>query len=301
MNKKWLSTTFVVKGLNCERILSSLKKRQISMYDIKKTDAKTLYFRVKFTDSKKVFAINKDLCYNIKKVRESGLLYPFYYLFTNVGLLIGLCLFVFATVFCNDYILDIKYSGSGGVYKKQVAEYLDSRGITTFTRFSDTDLKELSNDILSTNSHFSFVNCSKSGNILQINLAVAKDKNNVISGQAKSLISDVDGVVEKIKVYRGTSLKAVGEPVTAGEEIVSGIVTIKEQTLEIGVIAQVCILSNFNYQYYSENDNEEEMAVMFAENLLGQEVISSDVQKSQINGKYIYEVRLVYRRVIYAG
>lgn len=301
MSKKWLYVTFEIKGLNADRLINTLKKRGVILYNIKKATNKSTFISVKFADSKKVFAISQKLCYNIRKVGTSGLLYPFYYLLTNVGLLIGLVLFVAISIISNNVIFDISLTGSGGVYKKQVYDILNEKGVKPFTLFSSVDLKQLSKDILVENDRLSFVSCEKVGNTLKIDLAIAQDKTQTISGKATTLMTDVDGEVESIKVYRGTAVKNVGDKVYSGEEIVSKWVTIKEQTIEVGVLAVVTLKCQFDYQYVSEKENDEEFAVMIAENVLDKEIISKSVTKKRLNGKYLYNVNLLYRKVLFAG
>ena len=52
-------------GLNQERLLESLKKRGVSMFDVKKTSPRTMYISVNLKESENFFAITKELCYNI--------------------------------------------------------------------------------------------------------------------------------------------------------------------------------------------------------------------------------------------
>ncbi len=298
---KALYTTFRLKGVNFDALINSLKRRGFTIYNAKKKGDKVFYFTVNKCDSEKVFAISKDLCYNIKKVKEGGLIYPLYYLTKNFGLTLGI-LFSIALVFIsNDFIFNTTFTGSGAVYSRQVTDYLESEGVTRFSRFSQVDLDILSDKILEANPNLSFVSCVKNGNTLQIDCALLDSGYKGLSGKAESLISDAKGVIESIKVYRGNPLKSVGDSVIVGDVIVDGNLVIKEQELKVNVLAVCSIKAQFDYVYISEADGEEDYAFMLAESALNQEIIERKIQKNLINGKYSYRVSLFYRHVLSVG
>lgn len=300
--KRLYYTVYEIRGLNLDRLINTLKKRGIGLYDVKKYGVKRLVLAVNGSDNEKFFAITRELCYNVKKVRDKGRLYPALYLFRNLGLVIGAVVFLVAGVFFDDVIFSFSFTGSGSVYKREVTDYLSGRGIKVYSRFSDLDLKTLEDEILAFNPHLSFASCKKDGNRLAINLVLASDGTDVLSGEAKELRSDVDGVIESIKVYRGTAIAGVGDAVTTGQLLVGGYATVNEQTVEINVLACVTIVTEKVTVYSSGSDGDEERAIVFAEESNPElEPISSEVVKTQENGEFIYTVILKYRHVLYVG
>ena len=117
----------------------------------------------------------------------------------------------------------------------------------------------------------------------------------------ENIVADVDGEIEYIKVYRGTALKNVGDQVFKGEIICDGYATVKDTTVKVGVIASVGIKAEYNYIYTSRNENEENLAVIFAEIAFGDfDIINSSVEKSRLkNGEYEYTVKLLYRKTLH--
>ena len=67
-----LYVVYKVSGLNLDNLVNILKNKGIILYNIKKTDNKTLVVYVNYADAEKFFAITRELCYNIKKVSERG-------------------------------------------------------------------------------------------------------------------------------------------------------------------------------------------------------------------------------------
>ncbi len=292
-----------VRGLNLDSYLNILARRGICLIKIRKFDKNLVYFSVKYNQIEKVFAISNELCYNIKVVKTWGVTYPLMYLLKNAGLVVGAILFVITAFLSNDVILDIKYTGSGNVISNQVASYLKECGITEYSRFSQYDLKKLNASILSKNPNLSYVNCTKVGNVLNIDLALADNKIGVLSGKAQTLICAVDGVIEQIKVYRGTALFEVGDIVKAGDELVSGQVEIKEQITTVNVLAVATVIYQQTREYYSAyQDREDEAVAFFEEELSGDcEIVNSSVQVSPKDNGFKYIVTINCRKTLFAG
>ena len=204
---KKVTTCFLIKGRNLGNFINLLKNRGILLLNVKILSQNELTFCVNECDAEKIFAIGNELCYNIRVIREWGLLYPVLFLKRNLGILIGSLIFIIMVLFSNNYIFEISYSGSGNAYKNQVKNYLDGQGVKQFTKFSSIDLSKLSKDILSTNENLSFVSCQKRGNVLKIELVASDKAGDSLTGKEKSLVADADGVIEDIKVYRGTAKK----------------------------------------------------------------------------------------------
>ncbi len=297
-----VKTTYEVKGLNLDRFINTVKRRKIPLYDLKKVGQKRLIASVNLSDSKNFFAIAKEMCYNIKKVRNKGVLAPLYSLVKNFGLLLGAVVFVLCALFYNDVIVGFDYSGSGKVYSVEVQKYLSSIGVNKYSRFSSIDLSALEDDILKSNPHLSFASCVKVGNRLHIDLALSADKVGVLDSQVFALYSDVDGVVESIKIYRGTALVQVGQTVKAGDLLVDGYAIIKEQTVKINVLATITVITEKQFEFYSKEDNQEQTALLLAKERLGDRSIVFDkTEKFESDGGYVYKTYIKYRRVLVAG
>ncbi len=296
---------FKLKGLNQDRFINSLKNKGIDLFDLKKQGERTLTFKVKRADEQKVFAINKNVWYNayeISKMGEQGLSYPILYAVRNVGVIIGILFFIVFCIISNDYILSFSFTGTGAVYERQIKDYLKENGIEKYARFSSFSLNELEDKILADNDFLSFASVSKNGNVLVLDLTLSKSPPNSLSGNAEFLKSDVSGVIESLKVYRGTALKKVGEKVEIGDVIVDGFATVKEQTVKVNVIAYATILYQTERVYVSESIGEEDSALLFArEGLEDVEEVDFSVITTEENGKYKYTVKLTNRRVLFVG
>jgi similar to stage IV sporulation protein len=293
---------YEVNGLNLDRFINTVKKRGIWLFDIKKRGAKQLIVSVSYKDSENFFAIAKELCYNIKKVRYKGKGYPVFALARSFSMVLGALLFSFMAYFANDHVFSFSYSGSGSVYEREVQQYLSANGVVPFVRFSSLDLARLEDGILADNPHLSFVSLTKHGSRLNLELVLSKDKPEKLKGDVYELVAPVDAIVESIKVYRGTAEVKEGDVVKKGDLLVGGYAFIKEQTVKINLLACVTLLASEQDVYCSQKDNEEQNARLFALAQAGEkDVLSLDVKKEFDGKQYIYTTTVNYRLVIYAG
>lgn len=297
-----LYTTYQIKGLNLDRFINSAKKRGINLYQIKKQAKNALTVSVKFDDRQKFFAFAKELCYNIKKVRDNGVAYPLLLLYRSIGLVIGAVLILITCIIFDNLIFSFSFTGSGSIYKREVAEYLNERGIKEFSTFSSISLEQLEDDILSKNSHLSFVSCQKRGNRLQIELVLSKDKVDRLDGSYYELYSSDNGVIEDIKVYRGNALVEKGQSVKMKDLLVDGNLLINDNPVRVNILAYVSIITSYTYEYRSLNSNESDIALVLAEQYYnGLSIVDTAVSENIINGEYIYLVNLSVRKVLFVG
>lgn len=299
---KGVKVVYSIKGRNLDRFINLLKNKGITLYDTKKIANNRLIATVSFNDSQKFFAIAKEMCYNIKKVKEKGVGYPALMAVRSMGVIVGCCLFALCTLFLNDYIYKISFSGTGSICAREVREYLDSVGVSQFSKFSKIDTQKLEDDILANHKNLSFVSIQKQGNVLMIDLALSKEQTALLDSNIYALYSPVSGVVESIKVYRGTPQVQVGDTVDNGSLLVDGYMVIKEQTVKINVLASVSIIAEQQFIYIDQQDNAEQKALLLAEaHFCDKEVISWSVQKYAQGKEFTYQVSAKYRAVVYAG
>ena len=294
--------TYLIEGLNLDRFINSVKNKGITLYNVKKFGNKRLIASVSYHESKKFFANAKELCYNIKKIREKGAFLPVVKLWRSVGVLIGAVIFSLSVFFLNDFIYEISFSGSGSVYKREVLSYLNGVGVKEYQRFSKFDFERIEDGVLADNKNLSFVSIEKHGNTLAIDLALATDSVDRLKGNVFSLTSSVNGVIEKINVYRGTALVKKGDYVKKGDLLIDGVMTIKEQTIKINVLASLSIIAEEQVVYSSEQDDQQEKAELFARSrFFDKEIIQTITTKDKENNSFIYKTIIKYRYIIYVG
>lgn len=294
MAKKLCLTVFAVEGLNRERLLNTLQKKGITLYDVKARGSKKTEFAVDSQDLKKFFAITKDLCYNIKQVKKRGVLAPFAALFSRVGVIVGAVLFTLAVVAADFYVLSVDYSGSGAVYKDYAGEVLEECGVVPFAFADDKKLQTASSVLLKSSEVFSFVSVEKRGTHVKVHLVLSPEAAGIVDTNRKELVSPVDGVVESIMVLRGTALVAAGDSVRRGDVLVGGYNEIKDTVYETYVLGSVTLLCESEYTWLG-GENDEEKAFAFAASQAEGEIVEESIKKEPKGDRFLYKVTLKYR------
>ena len=328
---------YCVDGFNQDRLINLLRAKGIGLFDLKKQSQSLMTFCISVKQDKKFFAILKDLCYNksvkvkkrhlfqrkgenassenvivsktecgytVTKIGVSGKARWLYFLSVNLGLVFGALAFIGVCVYNADVIRKIEFKGSGSVLQTEILCYLQDSGVKVNGRFSDHDLASLSDGVLASNGYLTFAECYKRGNSLIVNVALAKDRVNVLDDSVTALYSDVCGEIQQMRVYRGTALVDVGDRVQVGTLLVDGYATVKEQTLTTNVIASVVIRAEQTFQYRFDRGDQEERAILNARlDFEGQTVDGEIVnkEKSSDSDDYVYSVTLIYLRVLTAG
>ena len=294
--------TYLIEGLNLDRLLNTAKNRGLTLENVKKTSNRRLIVSLSLTDSKKFFALSKEMCYNIKKIRQTGKTLPLLKAWQRLGVVVGAIVFCLSSCFYNDLIYGFSFCGSGSVYEKEVLYCLNQMGVKPYARFSSFDFEKIEDEILAKNKNLSFVSIRKNGNRLNIESSLATDNVDRLNGNVHSIISEVDGVIEKINVYRGTALFKKGDAVKKGDKIVDGYMTVKEQVVKINVLANLSIIVNEQFNYSSNLDNEEEKAFLLAKaTLYDKEIVEYSTQKIQKENQFDYITTVKYRYVLYVG
>lgn len=303
--KTSLYTRYEITGVNLSRLLSRLVKSGVALYKVKKIKANKIRLSVNSFDNEKFFANLNELCYNeknVRKISEGGLFTPVNFLIKNVGFLVGVILFIFSTFFVDDFILDFSFSGTGAVYQKEITEILSEYGVKKYARFSSFDLREIEDRLLEKSDDISFASLEKNGKILSVYLVESKAPNSVLSGNAENLKSTVGGVIESIKVYRGTAVLSVGDTVKVGDIIVDGYTVRNEVVCKINVIASATVLSSVTKTYVLDSEGLEDIATTFIEEeLSNQNLTNVNIAVNKKDGKYEYIATATVKTVIFAG
>lgn len=208
-----------------------LHRKGIDVLTIKKVDDNHVIVAVDYVYRKKFFAICKNMCYNVKRVWYKGVMSPFANLIRYGSVVAGFILFTIVSSILGNSILQIDFIGSGNTLANQTSHLLEEYGIVKYGKFSSIDYVKLENYLLENSPNLSYVSCKKSGNRLIVDSRLCKVENPSISRNGKNIVSDVDGVIAKINVLRGTSQFKVGDTVKVGDVIIGGYSVGKDQEI----------------------------------------------------------------------
>lgn len=235
-----------------------MKNRNIPLYNAVYESDNLIKITIDFCDRRKFFAICKNMCYNIKKVNYSGLLSPVLYFIKNIGFVIGIALFTILAYIFNDFIFAIDYTGSGSIISNEISKTISDNGASVFSRFSKINLSSLENEVLLTNKNLSFVSIKKQGNRLIINSNLSSEEPLVQDKNTIGLYSNINGVVERVNVLRGTPLVRVGDFVKNGDILIGAYITDKNgEKYDTYIVGSVYVIEEKTVFIKSSNVDDE--------------------------------------------
>ena len=298
MKKGRLFCEFTISGTNLKYLIGYLQNKSIGVFNYVEVDDKTSKVLIDYTDRRKFFAICKNMCYNIKYVKYKGMLSPFIIAYKNIGLIIGLALFIITALYSSDYILRVDVGGS--YYESEILSISKDYGVDVYKKFSKANISGLKQKLLSLNPSISFISIDKKGNTLNINVVSSENNDTLFNKNSTDLLSPVNGVIESVSVLRGTALVEKGQEVSVGTPLIGAYTIGKEDKIfPTYIVGRVTVLEKKVKFYKLSTVNEEniktaEAILKFNEN---DEVVSINSRK--VDGGI--EVLITIRHVIVGG
>ena len=287
-----------MKGLNkisvvstAESALKKLKRASIPVYDCEKRGA-DFTFCIKDKHMKKVFAIFKKPCYNIRteKLSPRGRLADF--IFLRVGLIAGVAAFFLAALISNSYILKIEIGGNGRYLDSEIRSIVLAEGAKEGKLFSGFNLSLATGKILAL-PQVVFCNIQKKGSTLLIDVRVDEEMNG--SSERRPLVADRQGVVENIVAICGTPAINVGTKVKTGDILIFAHNIVGEEEISCLAVGYADIRCTGKTQYFAERDDEASRKEALASvKIEGEEISSRLLKVVPADGGVVFEISYEY-------
>lgn len=265
-----------IESLAPHRVVDKLRREGIGVLSARRTQKNVVAVGVEGKDRKKVFAILRNSCYNIKNVRARGVSRALALLRTGIGFLVGALLVLPAIAFAESRVLRVEVEGSGAYLSREIDGILETAGVRFFSPMPE--FSSLAAAVLAL-PRVCFCSMGAEGGVLTVRVEVAEEISPPAEG---SLVSPVTGTVEEIVVLCGTALVSVGDEVRAGDTLVGAYALYGEEVHSVRPIARVRI----GYPVCAEYAADEEGAYALAELTFGP---LSEVKLTPVEGGYRIE------------
>lgn len=296
MKKGKLFATYEISGADSFFLIQKLQEKGVSVYDITFLPQKII-LSIDFAESEKLFAISRNMCYNITRVKYYGKVSPFKFLLSKVGLVLCFCVFLATSVFFDGLVTKIIYRGEGEVLAPTVNESLTASGVKLNSLLS-ADLSQIALNIYSQNKKISFITLQKSGRTIIAEAYLAKDETKPIDLRKENLVSPTAGVVTGVNVLSGTPLVAVGDRVEKGTALIGGYYLSGEKKISTYALGEIELECEFTYDYksFAKGEKYKNRAIALAKEELGVDsVTKTQVKEIEKADGFIYEVTVFYK------
>lgn len=236
----------VLEGITPERALTRLAKSGICVYHAKKIKKNQILLSVEPKDSRKVFAIYPNLCYNIsvysayktRKAGENRALSLLRRLLRRPGAIVGAVLLFLVPALSDGLVLRVNVVGATE-YRMEVLDALQSYGVKKFSAYPNGREKKIAARLLTLDG-VSYCAVEKSGTAVTVELRT--DGFSVAKPQTGDLKAARGGVIKTLSVLGGTAETTVGAKVNAGDTLVGAYRQLSEtERVAVTAMARVTI------------------------------------------------------------
>ncbi len=292
-------------GLMPERALLRLRRGEIPLFDIRKSDKSTLLFSVWKKDAEKVFAIYPKVCYNSGEEDESSSL-PLYTPYTveelgavgigrtfesikkRVGICIGVLLFAFITLQANDYIFGVQWTANTA-YARETYQALEENGIFLWKKYDSKNADLVCAKLLSIDG-VEFCSLKKRGHTLLVEIRTSTFGRKTF--EKGEMIAKHTGEIVAMTALKGTPNKKIGEKVQAGETLVRDWFCIENgEQIPVEIIARVRIACTYEGIFPAEDKESAFAQAYLSAGLTGNERVDG---YSVLQVEQGYQVTLQY-------
>lgn len=248
--RKYNHLTLSIQGVNLKRLIKTLYKNKIDIYDLNFVNYKNVELTLNYKDYKKAKVFLKD--YRAKIQSRFGFCNVFHYFLLHIGLIVGIFIFVALNFLNNNYLSKIYITGNSRISNAQIVNFLGQKNIKTNSFFSKINTEEIENSLENNFSDISLVSVIKKGTNLIINIKEKLFVEDIVS--SGDIYSSVDGQIVELEIIQGTTKFKVGDSVKKGDTIVAGYVYNGENKVDCKALAKIKLKVWYSYSYNFYNE-----------------------------------------------
>ena len=202
-----------IEGIGAARAVEKLVQGGVTVLGAS-VQKKGVRVRVDAKQRKKVFAILRGSCYNIKKCTPYGAQRLYALARRSAGLIAGAALFVAAVLFCESRVLRIEVVGSGACYGAEAVALLKEQGTGFFSLPPANEALFVAQMLRL--PRVGFCSLSHEGSVLTVCIELEEE---ALPPEEGPLLAPADGVVYSLTVIAGRACVAVGDRVAKGDVV----------------------------------------------------------------------------------
>ena len=244
-----------VTGEQCERFLNLCRGRDMELRKIIRTGEKEFHVTLKVKDFRKISPLRRKTGVHIHILRKKG---PVFWLLAanrHKLILAGLLAMICVLIFLSGRLWNIHIEGNIMNPTPELLKFLEKEGIHYGMSKKKIRCTSLAEAMRRKYPDITWVSAKLSGTqlIFEIREGTTPPEEQTEETFC-SLFSEVEGTVEKIITRRGTPLVKEGDSVEKGQELVSGILNITDDSQQVVryeyVHADADIYIRHNVSYY---------------------------------------------------
>lgn len=259
------------------------------------------FLTVKSADEQKIFAISRNMCYNVERIGYKGGFSLFKKIALKAGACLGAAAFTAFAALSDSVVSEIVYKSDAAGFRREILAALKAEGVEE-GRVCRADCSSLGEKLALGIDGAAYATVEKVGRRVIVDLKREAEKNLPLNVAGDVIRADAGGTVVAIKVFSGRALVKIGDAVEIGDALIVGEYEHADKIVKTYALGEVALESTYVYEYLaaSKGDAYENRAVAlgkaFCKDL--QLLRHSVTEESVDGGKTLYKVTFVYLHII---
>jgi len=214
-----------VEGAYPERFMNICAENEIGFWDLERVDEVTVRVTMTVGAYKKMRPFLDDIMCTAKPVKKRGVPFFLWRIRKRYALIAGLIAVVVLTWVMSLYIWDISVVGNDAVSASEILEVLDKNGVSIGTYGPSVDSEALRNKVLLELEDLSWITVNVNGSKATVIVRERVEVPDMLDEDSPgTIVAEKSGVIDEMIIFEGTTLRAVGDSISEGDDIVSGVV-----------------------------------------------------------------------------
>ena len=212
-----------IEGYYIERFINICKKRNITIWNLKRNKNTMLFFNVRIKEFKEVCKILKQMNCKLKIRSKKGLPFLMYKYKKRKTFAILLIIVVFIIGLSSMYVWNVDIIEENNQELPNIRQDIEEAGIKLGTLKSKINSKEIINKIRLKRNDVAWMGIEKKGTNIIVKLVKADQKPEIVdTNEYCNIVSDKTGVITKINAQNGTANVKVGDTINKGDILING-------------------------------------------------------------------------------
>lgn len=145
--------------------------------------------------------------------------------FNSTGVVLALIPILLLLIFSSDLVWDIRIEGEGDIAAEAVLDELKSVGFHIGSRWSRTDCGKTESELLLSSNDVSWISINRRGVVAYVKVAPKISReDNEDNPSYSNIVASYDCVIDEITVISGYAEVSVGDAVSRGDLLISGVI-----------------------------------------------------------------------------
>ena len=205
----------------------------VNVYDMKRKDD-SVFARCSAADYKKLHTIAHKNGGVVRIKKRVGLLFPFLKLKNRWGLFAGALAFVMIINFLGGFVWNVEVRGNDKIETVELLDFCEKNGLHSGVYWNNETADKLEGLIMTSFNDCGWVHINRFGSTARIDINEAVMKPDVDDNAGVANLKAVkDGVIVKTTVKNGWQTAFIGDGVTKGDILVSGVYENKDAKVNL--------------------------------------------------------------------